>query len=152
MGFAYSGGASQAAQSIPKETPPFSMVIEGPSAISSGSELRLRVSVTNETDHSLLMGRDFLPDIDIRDSEGKQLPRREEPKVSPRSPADIEISGGSSLFGVDPGRTHQEEVIVSISKGYDLSRPGKYTIQVHRFLRHGDPIIKSNTITVTVTP
>ena len=45
---------------------------------------------------------------------------------------------------LDPGKTAKCELI--ISDLYDLSRPGKYTIRVHR------GSVKSNVITATVVP
>ena len=42
--------------------------------------------------------------------------------------------------------------VVSVSDLYDLSKPGQYTIQVRRWDDDTKTWVKSNTITVTVTP
>jgi hypothetical protein len=52
---------------------------------------------------------------------------------------------------LNPGEQHKHSLM--IGKLYDLSKPGKYTIQVTRLDLEGTKIpLKSNTITVTVEP
>jgi hypothetical protein len=41
---------------------------------------------------------------------------------------------------------------LNVNELYDLSHPGKYTIQVQRMDPDSKVLVKSNTITVTVTP
>jgi hypothetical protein len=42
--------------------------------------------------------------------------------------------------------------VISVSDLYDLSKPGQYTIQVRRWDDETKTWVKSNTLTVTVTP
>jgi hypothetical protein len=52
---------------------------------------------------------------------------------------------------LNPGEEDRHSLM--ISKLYDLSKPGKYTIQVTRLDLEGTKIqLKSNAITVTVEP
>jgi hypothetical protein len=54
---------------------------------------------------------------------------------------------------LQPGESLPKALLV-LTKFYDLSGPGKYTIQVSRAVPKelGGGLIKSNAITVTITP
>src|SRR5262249_41247060 len=63
------------------------------------------------------------------------------------------LADGSVLFvPIQPGETHKDSV--NISNRYEFDKPGKYSIQIEREFPKslGGGVIKSNTITVTVTP
>jgi carboxypeptidase family protein len=89
---------------------------------------------------------------DIRDSAGKPVPMTDyglkancldSPGGAPR------ICAGSSFADIlNPGRSLNEKL--ALSKEYDLSRPGRYTIQALKF--DGELAVKSNIIILTVTP
>ena len=51
---------------------------------------------------------------------------------------------------LDPGMSVTDHV--NVSREYDLSRPGKYTIQVKYYDTRDRRFIESNKVTVTVTP
>jgi hypothetical protein len=89
---------------------------------------------------------------DIRDNADKPVPMTEyglkancldSPGGAPR------ICAGSSLGDIlDPGKSFRQKL--ALSKEYDLNKLGKYTIQALHF--DGKMDVKSNTITLTVTP
>lgn len=89
---------------------------------------------------------------DIRDSTGKQVPMTEyglkanhldSPDGVPR------VWAGSSFSApLAPGQTITQKL--TLSKKYDLSNPGKYTIQAIQ--SDGEMDVKSNTVTLSVTP
>jgi hypothetical protein len=56
----------------------------------------------------------------------------------------------SSPMNIDvpPGGTIRREIL--INRLYDLSKPGKYTIQVERIIGSSSVVIKSNALPVTV--
>ena len=119
------------------------------SVVKSGSAVVIKITKTNTTDHNLFygVGVGSFTDLDVRNSEGKFVP---ETPYGQKIHDKGHWSGGS-VFSVplEPGKARKEEV--ELSKEYDLSRPGEYTIQA----RETDPqgiVVKSNTITVTVTP
>ncbi len=64
------------------------------------------------------------------------------------------IAQAGSYFGFKvPLAPGERKIIASdATKEYDLSRPGKYTIQVEMSDPESTATIKSNTITITVTP
>ncbi len=85
-------------------------------------------------------------DIDMRDSDGKSV--AETPYGLKMHAKDPHPWRGSVLTATaHPGDKIEEELI--LNKEYDLSKPGKYTIQV----QERNPkfqAIKSDTITITV--
>jgi hypothetical protein len=64
----------------------------------------------------------------------------------------VDATGSVLFVTIQPGKTHEDSV--DISNRYEFDKPGKYSIQLERELPEslGGGVIKSNTITVTVTP
>jgi hypothetical protein len=64
----------------------------------------------------------------------------------------VDATGSVLFVTIQPGKTHEDSV--DISNRYEFDKPGKYSIQIERELPEslGGGVIKSNTITVTVTP
>jgi hypothetical protein len=79
--------------------------------------------------------------IDVRDNEKR--------KPQPARPG-ILYSGSAAFLHLEPGQSVKQEY--PVWDDYDLSKPGKYTIQVSRLDRETNTRVKSNTITITVTP
>jgi hypothetical protein len=59
------------------------------------------------------------------------------------------IKGSMLFFGVDPGKKHLESA--DISKQFDLTKPGQYSIMVQRMDQVTHQMIASNTVNITVT-
>jgi hypothetical protein len=137
----------------------FSLAI-APSTVTlkSGAELRLRVTVTNTSDRRIGFIRSpaALPEeglrynIDVRDPQGQSAP----PSASARqlSKNTTVILGSNVARWLNPGESFVDEI--DITKLYDLSQPGKYSIAVAREIppaqNLGKGIVKSNSITVRV--
>ena len=129
---------------------PFKIAItaESPTVI-AGSNVWIKVSLTNTSNQDLddsgswITGMPLDPNFrfEVRDEHGKLVPKRTYPHP--------ELETGSVRFGaIPPGETITEDQEVSAL--YDMRKPGKYTIQVWR--RDPKYDIKSNIITITVTP
>jgi hypothetical protein len=143
------------AQGVQPAEPWFSVTIAGPKAnLSVGSDVKLRVLFVNNTDKDIRFpgagparsGPVF--DIDVRDSGGKPL--LETPyglKMHGKDPHPW--SGSAFAATARPGDKIEEELI--LSKEYDISKPGNYTVQV---LERNPKFaaVKSNSITITVVP
>jgi len=131
--------------------------------VKSGSPVVLEIAMKNTSNHDISYwfenredrgGFDYL--IDVWDDKqavpeytklGRGLKGREDPAyVSPDTP--INSSGVVRILKVGEIATDR----VSVSKIYDLTRSGKYTIQVRRFDEESKIQVKSNKVTVTVTP
>jgi len=139
---------------------PFSVTLHAPnSPVKSGSELRLRVTVTNTSDHNVLFVRSpgIVPheemnyQIEIRDERGKTPPIT----AFSRELNEKHHGWGSYLsYALEPGKSLEEDLV--ITQLYALREPGKYTIKLARGKRPvwqdlKQDTVKSNTITVTVT-
>jgi hypothetical protein len=144
---------------------PFSITIrtEKPK-VRAGDPVYIDVSMKNISDHDVdctINAGNALDNnyrYDIIDETGQTIPKT--PKKHP------EIGDDSSIWPciIKPGETSPKTGgLVSIL--YDLTRPGKYTVQVSRGVwgdgnrpgtaGRGDnnqPVVKSNTITITVLP
>jgi hypothetical protein len=146
----------------PKQ-PAFSITISAPDVISAGSEPKLSIVLKNTSDHKIMLTRSLQTDrgelhhdVEVRDDKGDLVPEMEyHQKLKGRLPATPgkapppPIVGSDIFVTMKPGETRNDDL--TISKLYDLSKPGKYTIQVSRFDETAKAVVKSNTITVNVT-
>lgn len=125
--------------------------------VKAGSEIRLRVTLTNTSDHDLSFGiaPGETPDqtlsytVDIRDARGQQAP----PTAFLRDLREHRPLTAGSVFGytLSPGKSYEEELV--ITKLYVLSHPGRYTIQVARSQKpwpNPASNVKSNAIAIIV--
>ncbi len=124
--------------------------------IKAGEPLALTVTLVNNSHKSVSirnMDFDLYYTIDVRDEYGNTAPETEEAREMREAAASPNhhrwISGANGIL--KPRQTWKHTLPVSHS--WDMSRPGKYTIQVERQLPKelGKGSVKSNTITVTVT-
>lgn len=102
----------------------------------------------------------------VLDSDGRPVPQtpngikfysrgtQKQPSAKQGSAAKgIPGEAGSVIgFTVKPGKTIGEKSQDDLSKWWDFSKPGKYTIQAEDWDRASKSFVKSNTITLTVTP
>jgi hypothetical protein len=127
--------------------------------LKAGSELDLLVSVTNNSNRviSFITSPGEIPEdgvlyqIDVRDAQGHTAPLSTNLHAAD---ARIPINNGSRFAReLEPGKSFIDRI--TVTRFYDLSCPGEYTISVarpmppHQNLGKGSD--KSNTITVTVT-
>lgn len=116
------------------------------SSVKSGAAIWVDVTLENKSDQDLLVFR-VLTSVD--DDQGGWLynadVQNEKGQKPPRTKFKTGIGSGASI-PLQPGKTITDRI--NICKLYDVSQPGKYSIQVYR----PDGSLRSNTITVTVTP
>lgn len=124
------------------------------SDVKAGSDIFIKIQLANTSNHTVdctmvpSNGSDSAYQYDVRDLSGNPAPkvRKDHPEISP--PFHI------WPCVLNPGEsTALNETLVS--REYDMSRPGKYTISVSRFIegdRKEAGVVKSNVITVTVIP
>src|SRR5258706_741466 len=143
------------AQVAQPEKPPFTITISTPQVtVKAGLDVRLKVTMMNTSDRDInyTVGTGPIIDIDIRDAGGKPL--SETPDGRKIHGTDRKVAGPGSgtvvRVPLKPGETLDGESI--LNQEYDLSIPGKYTIQAVRADPISKNVVKSNTITVTVTP
>jgi len=138
----------------------FSLTLAAPTEpLKAGAEVRLHVTVTNTSERNIAFIRSpglipeeaFRYDMDVRNEQGKSAP----PSVYVRQLKNsTTVTEEISRYArwLKPGEFFVDDL--EITKFYDLSQPGKYTISVTRPIpprqNLGEGKVKSNSITVTV--
>ena len=148
---------SQQSGSAQGANPTFSLSITATQdVIKARSAITVKVVLTNISDHKIGFlwfrgdaGGDDL--LNVRDSQGN--PVRPAPRTwvgeDGRHYARIRHHGAFYDY-LEPGQAEKGEL--DVSKSYILTQPGKYMIQVQRTDDESKSVVKSNTVTVTVTP
>ena len=154
---------AQVAQPAPAE-PKISIAIKtAQSAVKVGSDVEVEAEMRNISTEDVGFGGAMGPPggttsfrWEIRDSEGKAVPMTEygikaNHVDTPQGPAPgvPHIWAGSS-FGASLGPGKSVVQKLALSKEYNLSKAGKYTIRALR--SDGQIDVKSNTVTLTLTP
>ena len=149
---------------------PFSLSITAPETVKAGAAISVRVVLTNTSDKrigvSRIRGQDremALFDVTVTDENGKpitseryQILRKYLCLADPQTVANgvHPCPGSSSTIALlEPGETWSDEL--GITKLFDLSQPGRYTIQVSRAEWNGRVLVgraTSNPATVAVIP
>jgi hypothetical protein len=142
----FSASHSQGAQQ------PFSIVITAAQAtVKVGSEVRVDIQVKNTSDANIMLDSLGSPsyDMDVRDSKGQQAPETERMRKihAPQDPS-TRLEGSFVVPILPPGQSIQH--YLSVDKFYDMSKLGKYTIQLEGTDHFTKKSVKSNTITVTL--
>lgn len=157
-----SGGAVYAAADVAS----FTITISSPqNTWKAGSDVVVSISLINTSNQRIFFrkapgqafGERFM-DVEATDDQGKSLPRTkyyhglrtEDGDGNRRQPTEeLAIGGSVSKKFLKPGETLQDGIVVS--KLFDLSRAGKYTIRVQRRDEGSKSLVMSNTITLTIS-
>lgn len=151
---------AQASKSAQSSKPPFSLTITADSVVKSGSVICVDATVKNTSDHEISvfstadhLGNEYSADVWTDKSTlapetrlGREINNHTTPEDE-RTPQ-IRISSGGSIQ-LKPGKTFTDHA--NVSTMYDLSQPGKYSIQFRKYDDESKTTVKSNKITVTVT-
>jgi len=142
-----------------QQKPPLTITISGPRTIPAGSDLTIHIVTTNVSDQSVQICSaseqagtvEVYYKVAIHDEKG------EEPPIT-----DFGRRAKTSYVVQENARTLCEwppnwtlAYSMAVSKQYDLSKPGKYIVQVTRAASDLSPnstVVKSNELTVTVVP
>jgi len=135
--------------------PPFAIVITVDTpTVKSGSMVSIKVRLTNASNQPLdasgsfsdMTGLDSNFLFEVRDNQGHLASKRIYPHP--------EVAGGHAILDriVKPDETLAEDQ--DISRLYNMTKPSKYMIQASREApkEMGGGVVKSNVVTVTVTP
>src|ERR1700730_9323434 len=146
---------AQSAKTSQPVVPAFEIAISlESSVVKAGSKITVKATLVNKSSSNLLFSTDeniakLDFKADVRDSQGNLAPLTEYGRSVMRNETAPDItSAGYSM--VRPGETKKSDV--DITKLYNLSQPGKYSIRVQRIDDAIKMAVKSNTITLTVTP
>jgi hypothetical protein len=148
--------ASVAGQGRPI-TQPFAIEISANTpTVKAGSGVVIGIRLTNNSDELLgcgrayndMTGQDEIFIIEVRDDHGHLTPKRVYPHP--------ELAGGSAVtLGCDLKRGETLTDSQDVARIYDMTRPGRYVIQVSRPVSFADKkagVVKSNKVTVTIVP
>ena len=92
---------------------------------------------------------EFHNDVNVVDEHGNKLTVKK--AASKGNPTGVSLPTETMVFfPLNPGESLKDSI--SISKMYDMTKPGKYQVQVQRTDPESKVIVKSNTIGITVTP
>jgi len=153
--FAIDASSAQGGPPTQSSKPTFSISLTADKDINKvGSEVRVKATVTNISNSKIALGRsmddrgEFEFAIDVHNDKGTVPPLTEYGRgvIKHEIPVMVPYGGYSNL---QPGETFKSELIVT--KLFELS-PGKYTVQLERTEESTLRIIKSNSVSVTVTP
>jgi hypothetical protein len=144
--------AVYAASSTESSTPPFALTLEAEeNPVKAGSEVNVDITLSNSSNRAMHMSYGLTESDDafeVRDIQNRIPPETE---FARKSKARGYFSN-DHFFYLQPGESLPKAPLV-VSKFYDLSRPGKYKIQVSRAVPNalGGGTIKSNVVTITIT-
>ena len=128
-------------------------------AVKAGSSVTLTITLTNTSDRKIQVvkeagGRGPLDlRLDVRDGQGNTV-RRAGPKLSKEKNGRIVkhiYVWASSVTNVDLPPGQKVTDVLPVDRLFDLTQPGKYSIQASRYDSETKTWVKSNTVTVTVT-
>ncbi len=131
-----------------KSVNPFTLSISSDPVVTFGSPVEVRVRLTNTSTLDIngstanIKGFGLVYTYEVRDQSGKKLEQKQ---------IDVTHQASAQVFTLKPGESRGD--LTRLNEAYDLS-PGKYTIQLSKPLSDepGAEVVKSNKITVTVTP
>jgi hypothetical protein len=143
-------------------TAPFSLTVSEPKdPLKAGAEVRLLVTITNTSDRAIpWVSSPGVPpedgsrfEIEVEDEKGAPAPPSAY-AIQLRDKTTIRESISNIGHTISPGESFVSEV--TVTRFFNLSHPGKYTIRLARSLEPwqnlGKGKVKSNAITVTVIP
>ncbi len=136
--------------------PPFSIKIRLLSeVVKLGSPVTIEVTKTNTSNHDLSSMSESEFSIDVNDKNGSPAPETEAVRRQKEAQKEAQWTRSSGSVMGNPLRPgDSDRRIIGVDRYYDMDQPGKYTIQLRGGLHidGNDYIVKSNTVTVTVTP
>ena len=122
--------------------------------VKAGARIWVQIQMTNLSNHNVdctrapSNGSDRAYLYDVRDEKGTPLEK------AVRKHLEIGETFSSRPCVLKPGESTSEDENF-LSPVYDMTRPGKYSVRVSRYISGGrkeDGLVKSNKITITVIP
>ncbi len=126
-------------------------------SIAAGSPVWVELTVTNKSKHEISLwrevsGRDF--QVEVKDHKGKfakdtKYGYSRNGRADPARLTPEDLSGSGACVTLGPGKSLSYKL--DISKLYDLTQPGEYTIQAERSDSESTATVKSNKIVIKLT-
>jgi hypothetical protein len=146
---------------VKAQTTPLSLSIEiDNSSVKLGADIQVKATIKNNTDQGIQLSElrtagdlHLEYKVNVERDDHTAVAKKYAEKLRRHEVSWDPLADGSVHFvPIQPGETHEDSV--NISNRYEFDKPGKYSIQIERELPEslGGGVIKSNTITVMVTP
>jgi len=160
--FAQSAQSATSADAFAEKRPAISLKLNAvQDVVKAGAPVLVKVATTNVSDHKITvvfrtMGCALISfGFDVRDENGDPaldgpFERRLKAERDPTATNVKPMTGNAAFVELAPGETFDRETGVDCR--HDLTRPGKYRIRVVKIDDETKTVVKSNMITVTVTP
>lgn len=129
-------------------TPSFSISIELPNAtLESGSPIRLDITIENHLNQGPFLSsnrtwRGAVSEITVLTSEGQRVGPLHKPQPGERQ----------SGLGIGLGPHESSSESLNLGRFFDLTKPGKYSVQVKKRDPENNRIVESNIVTINITP
>jgi len=157
---AAAAGAVQPAKSTQAEhaaKPPFSLTISAkPDVFKVGSPMPINVVLKNTSSHPINLVRLSLPNYkaDIRDGQGALVKAKPLAEKLPDGRVRLRHAASSAMIvRIDPGKIGSNLFnFYDLTNDYELTKPGKYTVQLLRYDYETKTWVRSNTISIVVLP
>jgi hypothetical protein len=125
-----------------------------------GTEINVDVILTNTSNRNISFAKangvakgHLVYTVSVKDEKGNAVPARKTREANPEedsaSFANIEVTNFQVLTLV-PGQTLRDQIV--LSKLFDFSHPGKYTVRVQRAQPNNKILHESNAVTIIVEP
>ena len=121
-------------------------------SVKAGSQIGIRVTTTNETDHLITYHNTNLCNYSFKVLTGAGTPVSEtkvKKALNCGGKVDVKITGRNIIVTLKPGESSSENIV--LTELYNMSQPGKYSIQVDRKFP-GIGHFSSNVASVDVKP
>jgi hypothetical protein len=157
---------------LPSATPGISLTIDATEeTVKSGSGVKLVITLANQLDRDIVVwlsaiGAEGTYRVDVRDEKKNPPPDTKlgllrnghvDAKDLDRdlgrfgfTPEELVGTRGPFPFTLKAGQSFTQSLLVTSL--YDMTKPGKYSIQIVKERDEGGVFAKSNTVTVAVTP
>jgi hypothetical protein len=150
-------------QNEPRIKPSFSVTLSAERREAKvGSPMPLKLTMTNTSEHDLHLSvrilqakaLNYVPvtvrhiDVELYDSGGNPVPRTDYGKTVRGQCG--ECGGGGTRDDLKPGESLNEEA--DLTKEFDIKKPGSYTVRAQRMDEDNKLQVKSDLITLTLTP
>lgn len=119
--------------------------------VQAGSAVKVQITITNVSKQKIGVQRERNPghgeifhEFDIRDADGNPAPESNYQKRLRANPPFLSLVPTV----LAPGESAKDEA--TLSKLYDLSLPGEYTVQARRYDNDSRTLVKSNTVKIRV--
>lgn len=136
---------------------PFSLTISTKTkSVQAGSEVKVQILLKNISNNEIYVLREKSPSLPEQAGFTAAVSDAKGMAVAYTNYGDKFYKGEAVTFGspsyayLKPGETLEQEM--EVSKLFDLSKPGTYTVQVQRKDDRSAAVAKSNTISITITP